>query len=231
MKLSVIIPCLNEEKNLKELIPLLKKELAFYPHEIIVVDGGSEDHTVEICQLHSISLEKAKKACRAVQMNIGARLATGDVLYFVHADTRPIHGFFKDIESAIDNGKIAGCYRYRFDSEHPLLKVNGWFTRFNGLFAGGGDQTLFIKKSVFDALGGFNEDFCIMEDFELVRRIKKEYEFFIVPKSIKVSARKYENNSWLKVQWANLIAFKNFLQNRDPIEIRAQYHQMLNHRD
>lgn len=227
MKLSVIIPCLNEEKNLEELIPLLKNELAPYPHEIIVVDGGSKDKTVEICQLHSVSLAKAEKACRAVQMNIGASLATGDVLYFVHADTRPIHGFFKDIKIAIENGKIAGCYRYRFDSEHPLLKVNGWFTRFNGILSGGGDQTLFIKKEIFEEMCGFNEQFCIMEDFELVKRLKNKYQFYIIPKSIRVSARKYEHNSWLRVQWANLIAFKSFLQNRDPMEIRDQYYKML----
>jgi hypothetical protein len=76
-------------------------------------------------------------------------------------------------------------------------------------------------------MGGFNEQFCIMEDFELVKRIKSQYQFYIIPKSIKVSARKYDSNSWLRVQWANLIAFKNFLQKRDPRKIREQYYSML----
>lgn len=227
MKLSVIIPTLNEEENLKALIPFLKKELAEKKHEIIVVDANSKDYSKDICQENGVKFTQVNRSSRAVQMNRGAELATGDALYFVHADTRPVPGFFEDIERAVANGKFAGCYRYRFDSKHPLLKINSWFTRFNGILSGGGDQTLFMKKDLFDSLGGFNEHFCIMEDFELVKRIKIQYQFFIIPKSIKVSARKYENNSWLRVQWANLIAFKNFLQKRDPREIREQYYGML----
>ncbi|MDE0561415.1 TIGR04283 family arsenosugar biosynthesis glycosyltransferase [Algoriphagus sp. NF] len=227
MKLSVIIPTLNEEENLKALIPFLKKELAEKKHEIIVVDANSGDFSEEICLKHPVTFIRVERSSRAVQMNKGAMLAIGDTLYFVHADTRPVPGFFEDIERAVANGKLAGCYRYRFDSKHPLLKINSWFTRFNGILSGGGDQTLFIKKDLFDSLGGFNEQFCIMEDFELVKRIKIQYQFYIIPKSIKVSARKYENNSWLRVQWANLIAFKNFLQKRDPREIREQYYGML----
>ncbi|TDK42812.1 TIGR04283 family arsenosugar biosynthesis glycosyltransferase [Algoriphagus formosus] len=229
MKLSVIIPTLNEEENLKVLIPFLKKELAEENHEIIIVDANSGDFSEEICLKHAVTFIRVERSSRAVQMNRGAMLATGDALYFVHADTRPRAGFFEDIEKAIANGKSAGCYRYRFDSNHPLLKINSWFTRFNGILSGGGDQTLFIKKEIFQEMGGFNEQFCIMEDFELVKRLKSKYQFYIIPKSIRVSARKYENNSWLRVQWANLIAFKDFLQNRDPMEIREKYYRKLKH--
>ncbi|KPQ13845.1 MAG: rSAM/selenodomain associated family 2 glycosyltransferase [Algoriphagus marincola HL-49] len=229
MKLSVIIPCINEEANLQALVPLLKKELAEHDYEIIVVDATSKDFSEEICQKHAVTFIRVERSSRAVQMNRGAELAHGDTLYFVHADTRPRPGFYEDIRMAIADGKIAGCYRYRFDSNQLLLKINAWFTRFNGLLSGGGDQTLFIKKEIFEEMGGFNEQFCIMEDFELVKRLKNKYQFYIIPKSIRVSARKYENNSWLRVQWANLIAFKDFLQNRDPMEIREKYYRILKH--
>jgi rSAM/selenodomain-associated transferase 2 len=227
MKLSVIIPTLNEEENLKVLLPFLKKELAEQDYEIIIVDANSDDFSEEICKKHAVNFIQVERSSRAFQMNRGAELATGDTLYFVHADTRPRPEFFEDIRTATGDGKVAGCYRYRFDSNHPLLKINSWFTRFNGLLSGGGDQTLFIKKEIFEEMGGFNEEFCILEDFELVKRIKSQYQFYIIPKSIKVSARKYDSNSWLRVQWANLIAFKNFLQKRDPRKIREQYYSML----
>jgi GT2 family glycosyltransferase len=110
------------------------------------------------------------------------------------------------------------------------LKVNSWFTRFDGVFSGGGDQTLFIKKALFEDLNGFDEKYIIMEDFDLVRRIRQKTEFRIIPKSIKVSARKYENNSWLRVQLVNLTVFIYFLSNKQPSKIKNLYCRLLNHR-
>ncbi|SDC79743.1 transferase 2, rSAM/selenodomain-associated [Algoriphagus faecimaris] len=230
MKISVIIPTLHEIQNLQELIPLLQEELKNFPHEIIVIDGGSEDESATFCRQNGVLFENSGRSSRAVQMNLGAKIASGDMFYFVHADTRPLKGFYSDILKAVEKGALVGCYRYRFDSENFLLKINGWFTRFNGLFSGGGDQTLYIHRSIFKELGGFNEEYCIMEDFELVRRIKKRFRFHIIPRSIRVSARKYDQNSWFKVQWANLMAFTYFIQHRDPKEIRQLYQKMLNTR-
>ncbi len=163
-------------------------------------------------------------------MNAAAKISTGEVLYFVHADTRPLPSFSEDINSSISNGHLAGCYRYQFDSENYLLKINSWFTRFNGLFSGGGDQTLFVKKTFFEDLNGFDEEYTIMEDFDLVRRIREKTKFLIIPKSIKVSARKYENNSWLRVQLTNLVVFIYFLSNKQASKIKILYCSLLNHR-
>ncbi len=163
-------------------------------------------------------------------MNAGAKIARGEFPYFVHADTWPLASFVEDIKTNISKGYLAGCYRYRFDSNDFLLKVNSWFTRFNGLFSGGGDQTLFIKKTFFEDLNGFDEAYTIMEDFDLVRRIREKTEFRIIPKSIKVSARKYENNSWIRVQLANLAVFIYFLSNKQPSKIKNLYCRLLNHR-
>jgi rSAM/selenodomain-associated transferase 2 len=227
---SVIIPTLNEAENLSILIPLLfsngNRELI----EVIVADSNSDDQTQSVSEQLGAKYVACSLKSRAAQMNAGAKIAKGEVLYFVHADTRPISGFVEDIMNSITDGYFAGCYRYRFDSDYLLLKVNSWFTRFDGVFSGGGDQTLFIKKALFEDLNGFDEKYIIMEDFDLVRRIRQKTEFRIIPKSIKVSARKYENNSWLRVQLVNLTVFIYFLSNKQPSKIKNLYCRLLNHR-
>lgn len=230
LKISVIIPTLNEAENLRNLIPLLFSKENKDKIEVIVADANSEDQTQSVSEQHGAKYVSCSIKSRGAQMNSAAKIARGEFLYFVHADTRPLPGFVEDIKDSISKGYLAGCNRYRFDSEDFLLKINSWFTRFNGLFSGGGDQTLFIKKTFFEDLNGFDENYIIMEDFDLVRRIREKTEFRIIPKSIKVSARKYENNSWLRVQLANLAVFIYFLSNKQPSKIKNLYCRLLNHR-
>lgn len=221
-KISVIIPCLNEEENLKNLIPYIFKgneELL----EIIVSDGGSRDKSVGISNLYGAKVIKSPVCSRAAQMNLAARYAKGEILYFLHADTWPDSGFAKMILASVASGKLAGSFSYRFDSSSQLLKINSWFTRFNGILSGGGDQSLFIEKSFFESLGGFDESFCIMEDFEIVRRIRQKSDFHVLPHEILVSARKYKGNNWLKVQLANFMAFCLFLLKVKPARIKSLY--------
>jgi rSAM/selenodomain-associated transferase 2 len=229
MKLSVIVPTLNESKNISELIPFLVKQGGDFINEIIVVDGGSTDSTREIAASLGARVLLSDQKSRAVQMNLGALHATGNTLYFVHADTRPLGSFAADIQKALIKGYKAGCYRYRFDSESFLLRLNSWFTRFNGLFSGGGDQTLFITRDFFNTLGGYDTDFCLMEDFELVKRIKKKAKFYIIPKTMTVSARKYRQNSWLRVQLANLYVFTLFHFGVAPEKLKNSYAILLHH--
>lgn len=230
MKLSVIIPVLNEEKNLAEIMPFFLNHELKNEFEVIVVDGGSGDNSVEIAANWGVDVLKATQKSRAHQMNLGAKHAAGEILYFVHADTRVLPSFVVDIQMALENGNESGCFAYSFDSDSWLLKVNAWFTQFNGVLSGGGDQTLFVKRNVFDALGGFDEAYCIMEDFELVRRIKKNYSFHVLPKKITVSARKYETNSWLRVQLVNLLMVILFHLNTQPVTLRRLYSKLLVYR-
>lgn len=230
LKISVVIPTLNEAENLRTLIPLLFSNGNEELIEVIVADANSHDQTQSVSKQFGAKYVACPLKSRAAQMNAGAKIARGKILYFVHADTRPISSFVEDIENSISEGYLSGCYRYRFDSDDFLLKINSWFTRFDGLFSGGGDQTLFIKKAFFDELNGFDEKYSIMEDFDLVRRIREKTTFRIIPKSIKVSARKYENNSWLRVQLANLAVFIYFLSNKQPSKIKNLYCRLLNQR-
>lgn len=227
MNLSIIIPVLNEADNLNELLPLFQNEIQEGFLEVIVVDGGSTDGTKKAVEEMGFRFLECGTPSRAIQMNMGAKIAKGDVFYFVHADVRILHTFFEDIRSCVSKGFQAGCYAYDFDSTKKILRINSWFTQFNGLLSGGGDQTLFIRKDVFWDLGGFDEKYCLMEDFEIVRRIKKKYNFRVIPKRILVSARKYDTNSWLRVQIANLLVFGLFLLHYSPSNLRALYSKML----
>ncbi|RAI93771.1 TIGR04283 family arsenosugar biosynthesis glycosyltransferase [Algoriphagus yeomjeoni] len=230
-RISVIIPCLNEEANLKELLPFLNEHGGDILSEIIVSDGGSEDNSLAIAESYGAILVRSLVRCRASQLNLGAQKAKGDILYFVHADTRPVKSFAKIILRSLAEGKRVGCFRYRFDADTIFLQANSWFTRFNSLFSGGGDQSLFIEKSFFNKLNGFDESFTIMEDFELVRRIRQKSDFHVLSYEMTVSARKYMDNNWLKVQLANFTAFALFLLKVKPASIKSLYLNFLSRKN
>lgn len=232
MKISVIIPTLNEASNIIRLISSLWKYGQNQIAEIIVVDSpDSTDNIAEVAQnLKAIFLTSLKKG-RGFQMNYGATFATGDILYFIHADTQINPDFVSDIQQAIGIGFDLGCYRYIFDSANFLLKINAYFTRFDKIWCRGGDQTLFVTKSAFEKLEGYRSDFLIMEDYDFIIRARKFFKFKIIPKNVIVSARKYETNSYFRVQFANLKVMRMFLsQNYSQKEMAETYKKMLNYR-
>lgn len=230
MTLSVIIPTFNEADNIGLLIRDLLAHGRDSLTDLLVVDGGSTDGTVDRARQAGARVVVSPRSGRANQMNYGATLTSGDVLYFVHADVRIHPDFVSDITRAITNGNDAGCYRFRFASSHPLLRLNSYGTRFPGIMSRGGDQTLFITRGFFNRLDGFREQYVVMEDFDIIVRIRAAGRFCIIPKDVIVSARKYEENSWLRVQIANLTAFSLFFMNVTPVRIAQTYRRMLNHR-
>ncbi|GAA4034425.1 TIGR04283 family arsenosugar biosynthesis glycosyltransferase [Hymenobacter glaciei] len=226
MTLSVIIPTYNEARNIGRLVTELR---SYAPQaQVLVVDAHSPDGTAEAARQAGATVLLAPKPGRAAQMNHGTANATGELLYFVHADVSLHPDFVATITQAVADGYAAGCYRFRFDSQHPLLRINSYGTRFKGIMSRGGDQTLFITRALFERLGGFNEQFVIMEDFEIIQRIRRVARFFIAPHAVTVSARKYETNSWLRVQLANLTAFSLFFLKASPVKIARTYKAMLN---
>ncbi len=230
MKLSIIIPTYNEAANIASLISDLFRYAGDQQIEVIVSDAGSKDATMDVAAKAGASVLKSPKPGRAAQMNYASRLANGDVLYFVHADVGINPDYFKDIENAVSDGFDAGCYRFQFDSDRAILKINSYFTRFNRLMCRGGDQTLFVTRKLFDELNGFDEYYTIMEDYDIIIRIWKIARFKIIPKDVTVSARKYQNNSWLRVQIANLTAFTMFYLKKEPASIALKYKSMLDYR-
>ena len=226
MTFSIIIPTYNEAGNIARLVG----EVCRYAPtaQVLVVDADSPDGTAEAARQAGATVLLSPKPGRAAQMNYGAAHATGEVLYFVHADVSLHPDFVATITQAVAAGYPAGCYRFQFDSSHPLLRINSYGTRFKGIMSRGGDQTLFITRGLFGQLGGFNERFVIMEDFEIIQRIRQVARFFIAPDAVTVSARKYTTNSWLRVQLANLTAFSLFFLKASPVRIARTYKALLN---
>ena len=139
-------------------------------------------------------------------MNEASKIANGDVLVFLHADVKPPKSFLNDIQKTINSGYDAGVFSYKFDRENFFLKINASFTGKDSIFTGGGDQCLFIRKSVFENLGRFNEEQVLMEDFEFFKRMKKsKVPYTIIQNDLIVSARKYEKNSYVRVNLSNLL--------------------------
>ncbi len=203
MTISIIIPTYNEAECIGKLIQYLCDHSDSSVVDIIVTDGGSEDDTIAIAKGYGVSSVASPVRGRAAQMNYGAGIATGDVFYFIHADSFPAADFIKDINQSIKDGYDMGRYRTKFDSDRTILKINAWFTRFDLFICMGGDQTLFIKKGLFKQCNGFNGAMKIMEDYEFCVRARQAGNYKIMKGAALISARKYDKNSWLKVQLAN----------------------------
>jgi len=165
-----------------------------------------------------------------VQMNFGARQAKGDVLYFVHADTLPPATYAEDILKNIQAGYPVGSYRTKFASDSLLLRFNAFFSRFNCIMCRGGDQTLYISKTLFEELNGYNEDYQIMEDYEFIMRARQTASFRVMSKAALISVRKYEQNSYLRVNLTNLTIFTMFFLNC-PQQLMIKTYKALMHQD
>ena len=211
MSLSIIIPTLNEALNLKRLLPFLLAQIGENEQtEIILVDGGSDDDTVQWAKEKGVIVVESAVRQRAYQMNLGALHAAGEVLYFLHADTFPPTGFIAEIRLAIASGKQAGCFRLSFDWQHWFLRCQAWFTRFDWDGFHYGDQSLFVQRDCFEALSGFDESLDIMEDYELVRRLKHRVSFVVLPKSVVTSARRYREVGVFRLQFLYYVIFLLF---------------------
>lgn len=200
-EISIVIPAYNEGDTIGETIQKVKHRNSGQVREIIVVDAGSIDGTVEEAEKSgAIVLESPCKG-RAAQMNIGAEQANGQLLYFLHADTHPPENFDAKITKSVEKGYGAGCFRLQFDSNHPLLNFYAWFTRFDVDLFRFGDQSLFIKRELFFEIGQFREDHIVMEDQEFVKRIKRVHLFAILDEAVVTSAEKYRTNGIIKLQF------------------------------
>lgn len=212
--ISVIVPTFNEEENICDLLSHLKRCDNYDLIEVIICDSPhSMDDGFEKAAKLGAKCVLANEGFRAFQMNYGAKHANNEILYFLHADARPPIDFVDEILKSLKSVDF-GFFSYRFNSNKLFLRINSFFTKFNGIFAGGGDQSLFIDQRDFQSLGGFDNSMRIMEDFDFFKRAKAANLCFeIIDKPLLVSARKYEQNSWLKVNLVNLQIFATYLLN------------------
>jgi len=215
-KVSIIIPVLNEENYLPEVLQHLKK-INPPPFEIIAVDGGSEDHTLSILSEHGITTFKAEQPSRAKQMNLGAKNANGDLLVFLHADTLVPSNLISLVSGYLLNKKLAlGGFVsiMKGGKNRPLLSflnylktwlwtlvINPKRLLFNGLKIIFGDQVMFCRKNDFLQIQGFNERYPVLEDAELCLRMNRLGKIKQFPEKVFSSDRRVEKQGFLKALW------------------------------
>lgn len=190
--ISIIVPTLNEETILgKTLSHLGPRENC----EIIVVDGGSSDRTLDIARNAGCRLISSPQQGRGRQMNCGAAEAIGEVLLFLHADTLLPDNFPGLIMDAVSQpAVVVGAFSLAIDSPLKRLAAIAWTANLRSrlLHLPYGDQAIFIRRSMFNSIGGFPE-MEIMEDFVFIQNSKKEGKLIILPDRATTSARRWEN--------------------------------------
>ncbi|HEY7534086.1 MAG TPA: TIGR04283 family arsenosugar biosynthesis glycosyltransferase, partial [Nitrospiraceae bacterium] len=172
MTISVIIPTLNEERTITETIRHTAK---LGLSEIVVVDGGSSDRTIAQVASLGVAQVLTSQPGRARQLNAGAKASRGDVLLFVHADTRLPQTVKTSIESALaDALVVGGRFDVQFDSDSPWSRLISTFMNLRSRLTriSTGDQAMFVRRNVFEQLGGFS-DIPLMEDIEFSTRLKR----------------------------------------------------------
>ncbi|EPC01147.1 hypothetical protein L861_11270 [Litchfieldella anticariensis FP35 = DSM 16096] len=198
--ISIIIPTLNEaesiEAQLGELHALGEDDM-----EVVVVDGGSGDDTLALAApLASHALSSAPG--RALQMNVGAQASQGDILLFLHADTRLPHGALDEIRQALAGNREWGRFDIRLQGDHRMLKVIALAMNVRSRLSGiaTGDQTLFMTRRAFEAVGGFPEQ-PLMEDIEISKRLKRLSRPACLHSRVVSSARRWEGHGLWSTIW------------------------------
>ncbi len=230
--LSIIIPTYNEATNLPALLNHIQAGLA-NPEatQIIIADGQSTDNTLAVVNQFSTHefpvIELSAPKGRAVQMNKGAALATGHILYFLHADSLPPNHFDALIRAQINQGNLAGCFSMKFDSNHIWLKLASWFTRFNWRMCRGGDQSQFITAGLFKEIGGFNEDYQVFEDNILIAELYKRKQFVVIPNKITTSSRRYKKTGIWNLQYRFWVIYFKHNRGAGPEDLYRYYKKHL----
>lgn len=190
--LSIVIPVLDEAQHLASLLPALVTRCPLA--ELIVVDGGSADGTARVAAECPRARYVTSTRGRASQMNVGARTARGDVLLFLHADTRlPPDADVAIARAMAEPDVVGGRFDVRFSSARWPFRVIAAFmngrSRLTGIATG--DQAIFVRRTTFETLGGY-ADIPLMEDVELSRRLKAAGRLVALHERVTTSSRKWE---------------------------------------
>jgi rSAM/selenodomain-associated transferase 2 len=201
MRLSVIIPTLDESAAIAALVRRVAAEPV---HEILVADGGSQDGTPELARAAGARVLSAPRG-RGTQQNAAAHAATGDTFLFLHADTDLPAGFPAQIERTLSQpGVAAGAFRFKLDADTPGMRMVERMVDLRCRFCSlpYGDQGIFLRRSTFEQAGGF-PDAPLLEDYELIRRLRRQGRIALAEGAAITSARRWRKLGLVRATWSN----------------------------
>ena len=224
LSISIVIPALNEAENLPRTLNTVSNVVDV---EAIVVDGGSSDNTVKVAEALGARVISSTQS-RAHQMNLGASAAKGDILLFLHADTCLPQNFDSLVRQTLLQPKaIAGAFELKIDGTIAGLRLVEWgiWVRSHLFQMPYGDQAIFLKASLFRSMGGFPE-LPIMEDFELIRRLKQKGRIAIAPAAVLTSSRRWQKLSVFRTTLINQLVIIGYLLGVSPARLAHWYRSL-----
>ncbi|HEY1583798.1 MAG TPA: TIGR04283 family arsenosugar biosynthesis glycosyltransferase [Chthoniobacterales bacterium] len=216
-EISIIIPTANEARALPECLA----QIAGGPNEIIVVDALSEDGTAAIVEAAGAQLLTYPQRHRARQMNRGAAEARGRILLFLHADTTLPRGALERIAEALERPEVVGgAFRRRYRDPSLVLALTCRLADLRSRLFGWhlGDQALFVRRDIFEKLGGYR-DIPIFEDLDFSRRLRAHGRTVTLAPPVRSSARRFARNGPLRTTGADLLLTAQYLLGTDPNEL------------
>ena len=228
--LSIVIPTVNEYENLSKLLPFLRKNAPTEHLEIIVCDASNATQNIEdLCDRSDAVYQNCPQRRRSSQLHTGALRASHNNLLFIHADVIPPTDFYELVINLLNKENTCGSFSYRFDSKSKFLAFNASTTKSIGIFTGGGDQGLAITRKDYESLGGYDTSVSFMEDYDFYDRIKaSNLTFKIMDGECTVSARKYEKNSYVKVNLSHFVIFSGYRLGVNDSKLAKLYKMLLN---
>ena len=223
MKLSFIIPTLNEAEYIGAcLLPL--QSLRKKGHQVIVADGGSTDETAAIAATLADHVVTCPSGRRAMQMNKGARLAVGDVLVFLHADTLLPEDVDHYLLNGVNIGRGWGRFDVRLSGNGPALRIIEWFMNVRSRLTGiaTGDQAIFVTQGLFEESGGY-PDIAIMEDIAFSKILKKRMPPVCLRKKVVASSRRWEKFGVIRTVLQMWMLRARYFLGADPDNLARQY--------
>ena len=225
LKFSIVIPCYQDEENLRCLLEQLQN-MPDKPEEIIVVDGAGSKYCSSICKIYHTHW-LTSQPCRGQQLLMGAAHAQGEVLWFLHTDVRLSLNSFASMMHAIKKGALGGFFRFRFDapSDWPAYILERAIMLRCGLGVPYGDQGLFILRDSYYAIGG-HAPWPLFEEVPLVQGARKLGKFVALSEPIFVSSRRWRQDGWWRRTWNNRELALKFACGVPP-QILAQRYQTM----
>lgn len=225
--ISVIIPTLDEEQNIRGCIDSILSE--GFDTQVIVSDGGSTDGTRDITREYrdkGVVLLKTRKG-RGSQMNGGASAAGGEILLFLHADTRLEKGWNDAVTRALQNeGCAGGAFALHIDSPRRQFRlIESWVRLRCRIFRlPYGDQALFMRKKTFMEIGGYR-DIPLMEDVDIIKRLKEIGKIVMLSEEVVTSARRWEREGWVCTAARNQLIMLLYKMGMDPQRLVRMYYR------